>query len=241
MTSVELPGAADGEPETTLLESDLAELPANVADEPTLTATEPTVVAVGKTRGTWFALATILAVAWLPYTAACILYWVFTEDTANWPYIANSLWEIVQQSAIVVVVLYVIYCDGRPWSTFGIRRPRWLLDPMEGLLIFLGSCVVLGTLYSLIGSVVGTEALDQFSESDYEFAMPSATAELLVMLLACLSTGLSEELVMRGYLIPTFERLLKSTPSSILLTSVLFASYHIYQGFGTCCGSFLSA
>jgi len=42
--------------------------------------------------------------------------------------------------------------------------------------------------------------------------------------------GFAEELVMRGYLIPRFERLLNSTWGSLLLTTVLFATYHCYQG-----------
>ena len=42
--------------------------------------------------------------------------------------------------------------------------------------------------------------------------------------------GFSEELVMRGYLIPRLERLLQSTWVAVVVTSVLFGSYHLYQG-----------
>ena len=41
---------------------------------------------------------------------------------------------------------------------------------------------------------------------------------------------------MRAYLIPRLERLLKSTCLSIVVSSVLFASYHLYQGLGSAIG-----
>ena len=42
---------------------------------------------------------------------------------------------------------------------------------------------------------------------------------------------------MRGYLLPRLERLLRSTAAAVVITSLLFASYHIYQGFAAVCGS----
>jgi membrane protease YdiL (CAAX protease family) len=37
---------------------------------------------------------------------------------------------------------------------------------------------------------------------------------------------------MRGYLIARFERLLRSTWLAVLITTVMFGSYHLYQGVG---------
>lgn len=189
-------------------------------------------------QSAWLAVATVMAIAWFPYMASCILHWVFVDDAADWPYIAEMLWEIVGHLSIVAVVLYVIYCDGRPWSTFGLRTPHLFWDPVGALLILVGTYAILGILYALSGVLVGMEEIDRFTDSAYQFATPTAAADYLVLILVSLSTGLSEELVMRGYLIPTFERLLRSTWLSVLLTSALFASYHIYQGFGPMLGIF---
>jgi membrane protease YdiL (CAAX protease family) len=43
---------------------------------------------------------------------------------------------------------------------------------------------------------------------------------------------------MRGYLLPRFERLLGSAWRAILITALLFASYHVYQGFRCAAGVF---
>jgi membrane protease YdiL (CAAX protease family) len=61
-----------------------------------------------------------------------------------------------------------------------------------------------------------------------------------LLLLACLAGGFAEELVMRGYLIARLERLLGSTWLPVLVTSVLFASYHLYQGVNPAIGHFAS-
>jgi membrane protease YdiL (CAAX protease family) len=189
--------------------------------------------AIWNAKALWFAVFTVLAVAWFPYTVVNVLYWWFGDDSSNWTYVADTLWEVVQHSAIIAVIIYVMYCDGRPWSAFGVTRPRWLEDGAIALGILVVSSGVLSVSYGVAGMFVGVEALDDFSESAYEFAAPAATGDFLALVLLSLSVGLSEELVMRGYLIPTFERLLNSTPLSVLLTSLLFASYHIYQGFGS--------
>lgn len=51
-----------------------------------------------------------------------------------------------------------------------------------------------------------------------------------VVLIGCAAGAFCEELVMRGYLIPRLERLLRSTRIAVLVTTAVFASYHIYQG-----------
>jgi len=52
----------------------------------------------------------------------------------------------------------------------------------------------------------------------------------LLLILTKGVNGFAEELILRGYLIPRLETLTGSTAKSIVLSSVLFASYHIYQG-----------
>jgi membrane protease YdiL (CAAX protease family) len=51
-----------------------------------------------------------------------------------------------------------------------------------------------------------------------------------VLLLGSAANGFAEELVMRGYLFPRLERLLGSSFRSLIVTTLLFAAYHVYQG-----------
>jgi membrane protease YdiL (CAAX protease family) len=56
----------------------------------------------------------------------------------------------------------------------------------------------------------------------------------------CVAIGISEEVAMRGYLIPRFEQLLGSTWSAVGLSAAIFASYHIYQGAGPALSIFVT-
>jgi membrane protease YdiL (CAAX protease family) len=64
----------------------------------------------------------------------------------------------------------------------------------------------------------------------WELARPTTVGDYGLLVLMSCANGFAEELVMRGYLLPRFERVLGSTWSAVGLTSLLFASYHIYQG-----------
>jgi membrane protease YdiL (CAAX protease family) len=59
---------------------------------------------------------------------------------------------------------------------------------------------------------------------------PEGPLEYLLLLVTVVVGAFAEELVMRGYLIARLERLLKSTIVAVLISTALFASYHLYQG-----------
>jgi membrane protease YdiL (CAAX protease family) len=51
----------------------------------------------------------------------------------------------------------------------------------------------------------------------------------LLVFVACSASSFAEELVMRAYLITRFQRLLSSTWIAVIVTTLLFASYHAYE------------
>jgi membrane protease YdiL (CAAX protease family) len=63
-------------------------------------------------------------------------------------------------------------------------------------------------------------------------AVPTNFGTYLVVALSTIMSAFEEELLMRGYLLPRFEQLLKSTWAGLFLTAILFGSYHAYQGMG---------
>jgi membrane protease YdiL (CAAX protease family) len=62
------------------------------------------------------------------------------------------------------------------------------------------------------------------------FHRPETLTGMTFLFLGCILNGFAEELVMRGYFLERLEFLLGSTPKSILFSSIVFCSYHIYQG-----------
>jgi len=75
-----------------------------------------------------------------------------------------------------------------------------------------------------------------FEDNESAVSTSPGTALLVVQYILFVvhifTSAFYEELLMRGYLIPRFERLLRSTWNSLLLTALLFGSYHTDQGIG---------
>ena len=59
---------------------------------------------------------------------------------------------------------------------------------------------------------------------------PPSTIALPVIVASGLANGFAEELAMRAYFIPRLVQLSGSRTVAVLLTSVVFALYHLYQG-----------
>jgi membrane protease YdiL (CAAX protease family) len=59
---------------------------------------------------------------------------------------------------------------------------------------------------------------------------PEGIPEDVLLGIACIVSGFAQELIFRGYLIPRFERLVRSTLIAVLVTTAMFASFHVYQG-----------
>ena len=59
---------------------------------------------------------------------------------------------------------------------------------------------------------------------------PQGIFEYFLLFVACAASGFEQELIYRGYLVPRFERLLRSTWLAVLVAALLFGSYHLYEG-----------
>jgi membrane protease YdiL (CAAX protease family) len=60
-----------------------------------------------------------------------------------------------------------------------------------------------------------------------------------ILLLAALNASLLEELIVVGYLFKRLSQLKMSAKSQILVSALIRATYHLYQGFGGFIGNFL--
>ena len=182
-------------------------------------------------REVWFELVAVLALTWFPYFVYGLLPDLYANETTS-SFVADGLWSVVNCISIVTVVTYIMYRSNVPWAAFGIRRPRLILDCFWGLLVWMATTVVIAMLYGIAAVAVGSDQVTSFSQSSYEFPIASEAFDFVVVVVLSLAVGLSEELAMRSYLIPRLEYLLNSTWKSVLVSSLLFASYHLYQGFG---------
>jgi uncharacterized protein len=113
------------------------------------------------------------------------------------------------------------------WSTFGIVRPKWVADIILGCVI----CFFCAIFRKLDISLLPLSILRMLHASRAAHQLNlGGVSEYALLFIACAVNASAQELIYRGYLIPRFERLLRSTWLAVLVTSVLFGSFHLYQG-----------
>ena len=71
---------------------------------------------------------------------------------------------------------------------------------------------------------------EESADIQARYQMPVSFIGVSALIIGCILNGLAEEIVMRGYFIERLEYLLGSTTNAIIISSIMFASYHIYQG-----------
>ena len=134
-----------------------------------------------------------------------------------------------------IPVLYLIWRSGEPFSGFGLKPPIWGWDLFIGLMIWLVDYFMCTRLWRGFSYLIYFPDSLNTGGADRAHS-PRETGDYILLFVASCANGFAEELVMRGYLIPRFERLLGSTWMSVILTAILFGSYHVYQGVSAAIG-----
>jgi membrane protease YdiL (CAAX protease family) len=204
-----------------------------ISDQPALPARIPDSVPPQRTTDElWVETGVVLALAVLPDLFYAFSWLVWPQPFRLLPFVYDHLDETVRSIAVSIPVLYLIWRSGEPWSAFGLSRPKWMSDVPLAVLLWVIEYLIYYRLWGGISPFIFSQDFLS-SSAGYFFARPKSVSAYLLLSVGSLATGFSEELVMRGYLIPRFERLLRSTWASLVVTSLLFASYHVYQGIGS--------
>ncbi|MGO8744617.1 MAG: type II CAAX prenyl endopeptidase Rce1 family protein [Thermoguttaceae bacterium] len=207
--------------------------------QPIAQEAEPTKVPIPDSRTTsqlWIEVLAVLCLAYFPYLFSAIAF--FGQGSGDAPSIYRELSWIVNSIRTSVPLLMILMLTKDRWSLFGIVRPIWITDAAVGCIIFLGDKLAYRfVLTSLPRSLVESAA----NLHSAHRVQPDGLPAYFLLLVGCIAVGFAEELVMRGYLIPRLEHLLRSTWLAVLVTSALFASCHVYQGVAPAIGIFASA
>jgi membrane protease YdiL (CAAX protease family)/predicted RNA-binding Zn-ribbon protein involved in translation (DUF1610 family) len=193
-------------------------------------AESPTVLASDSRTAAqlWIEVVAVLCLAYFPYLFYALhTLCVYGPEPAHVPTVYLELSRIVIAFQTSMPLLVILSLAKDRWSLFGIVRPAWITDAVVGSFIGVTTVVAYRFVLSLLPpSMPGSAAILHTLHGE----LPQGLAAYVLILVTCLAGAFGEELVMRGYLIARLERLLGSTWRAVLITSVLFASYHLYQG-----------
>ena len=178
----------------------------------------------------WIEVMVAMALLWVPAMFSAVASRVWLSGAQPLPFAYDMLLQVVLAIQVAAPVLYMMWRSGDRWDMFGIVRVRPLLDlaataALVIVVVILSRvywAIFASTYYDMVG-VTGEPAAGD------HFAGPQRARDYVLLVLGCLAIGVQEELVLRGFLLPLLERLLKSSFKAVLVTSLVFASYHAYQ------------
>ncbi len=170
----------------------------------------------------------VLLVGWAPAFFNSISALVWPELISKITFKCDMVSLMALHIAPIGVTLCLIAQRREGWGKFGFRPFRVIADPLSGFGIWLLGIVCFNAaiqfLYQMgLGGLIA-------SGDRYHTPLPIDYLDYGLLIAASFANGFGEELVMRGFLLPQFETLLRSTWKSLLITAALFASYHVYQG-----------
>lgn len=149
------------------------------------------------------------------------------EGSVSFHYMTTSL--IVRSLQVSVPLLLIVKLSKIDWKSVGLCRVRWGIDSLAGIGLWLAGIIGFYIAF-YIAYVVLPETVFPIEKPESVFEGPQTGFDYALLVAASCANGFAEEFVMRGYLLTRLERLLNSTWAALLITSFLFAAYHIYQG-----------
>lgn len=176
-------------------------------------------------RQQWLEVAVVMSIGVLPdlyrSTIVALGLQVVTETFAESVsfLLLRSLW-------VCVPVLYLIRRSGTRVAEFGLVRPRWADLPIAAMVV-AGNLAAGSVVWQFLTSMPGGEFAT--TGDSQGFAGPEGAFDHAMLTAISLANGFAEELVVRAYLI-TRLRQLWGPVRAVVVSTLLFASYHTYQG-----------
>ncbi len=140
-------------------------------------------------------------------------------------YILRYLTVAVPQTFLV---LYVIRIQKKlKFRDFGIIRLK-LSDIPVSLLVYSGILLLVFTLELMITSL--PYSVQEVLTSGFRWKLDSFS-QIPIIIAFCITTGYSEEIFFRAYLLTRLQQIGTSVYAAIAVSSILFGIGHLYQGY----------
>lgn len=185
-------------------------------------------------KNPWLENADIVAILFLavvPDVTQC--YYAggsMTDEPAGEIFSRMLVLLIARSLQVSLPILLIIQLRNRSWKKYGLHNFR----PMTELGVAVLLMAVSYSLYYVVALALQNSGVN-IAIADGALPPPQGQSTLALttlglILAASAANGFAEELAMRAYLIPRLKDLTGSSVIAVVLTSVLFASYHSYQG-----------
>jgi membrane protease YdiL (CAAX protease family) len=180
-------------------------------------------------RGVWIEIAAVVAMAVIPDLYSAVVFYGMGIDSEYGGEAVLHVGLLVRSLAVCLPLWVIIRLSGVPLHEYGLRAFRQNRDVLWGLVLLGAAYAAMNVLWFLLdfsGFADWVSSYTWFPDPQER----NSVGLFLLMLLAMLTNGFAEEFVMRGYLLNRLRHVGIPAGWGVAITSVLFASYHIWQG-----------
>jgi membrane protease YdiL (CAAX protease family) len=151
-------------------------------------------------------------------------FFVQGEDKVRFVLLALS--TIFRDLALVSLILFFAWRDREPLSRLGLTSKDLDRNIFLGFALYVPFLFVIGLVTQLLTAL----GLSEPSEPGPSYFHVGGYWELALAVVLVVVVAVSEELIFRGYLIRRLQTATSSTAAAVLLSSVVFALGHGYEG-----------
>lgn len=150
---------------------------------------------------------------------------LFLVDKTPLRFMTVAISSIMSDLALVSLVLYFIWRNNEPLKQIGWTIKNVRQDIGWGLLLFLPVAYCANVLERILHKA-GLSAPTKIPS----FLVATGSAKVLLACILVIVVAVVEETIFRGYLILRFKAVTGRTGAAVLLSSVIFALGHGYEG-----------
>ncbi len=156
-----------------------------------------------------------------------ILLLVATLQPQGRTFAAVAFGTMLQNVLLLGVVLLFVWRNREPLREFGVHVHHAGRELLLGVGLFVPFVLLIGVVQQIM-DLMGLP----LPETPPEFLVPHGAGEHLLALGFLVTVAVAEEIVFRGYLLHRFHNLTGSRAAAVILSSLLFALGHGYEGTG---------
>jgi membrane protease YdiL (CAAX protease family) len=148
---------------------------------------------------------------------------VVQKGTLNFSFVATI--SILQDLALLSLILFFVWRNAEGLRALGLKAENWRRELLLGVLLYVPFAFFVRWLAHFL-----QWAGVSLPEKPPMFLIPQGAAQTALAVVFLIVVALTEEVLFRGYLLLRFRQLLKSTPTAVILSAVIFSLGHGYQG-----------
>jgi membrane protease YdiL (CAAX protease family) len=150
----------------------------------------------------------------------------FMIKQGNMSFMLTAVSVILRDLALVSLIVFFIWRNGEPIDRIGWTFKNGWKEAFWGLLLFIPFFYITAIFEHVLQAI----GLSTPSTALPSFLTAKGTAESLMAFLLVIVVAVAEETMFRGYLILRFKAVTASPAAAVVLSAVIFALGHGYEG-----------